>query len=121
MWAIDLNDLPITTVNPIYTHRKNLVQIKFDPTTQTVNELVTTLFGHDPNHNRKRLLLNLLGHDNDFNLTVEDLTDSFATNEREELTDDDVDSTNQQSEIELKNDELDIDETDSLQIKDVVI
>jgi len=117
MWAIDLNDLPITTVNPIYTHRKNLVQIKFDPTTQTVNELVTTLFGHDPNHNRKRLLLNLLGHDNDFNLTVEDLTDSFATNEREELTDD----NDPQSDVELKNDELAIDETDSLQVKDVVI
>jgi len=117
MWAIDLNDLPITTVNPIYTHRKNLVQIKFDPTTQTVNELVTTLFGHDPNHNRKRLLLNLLGHDNDFNLTVEDLTDSFATNEREELTDD----NGPQSDVELKNDELAIDETDSLQVKDVVI
>jgi len=82
-----------------------------------VNELVTTLFGHDPNHNRKRLLLNLLGHDNDFNLTVEDLTDSFATNEREELPND----NDPQSAIELKNDELAIDETDSLQVKDVII
>jgi len=82
-----------------------------------VNELVTTLFGHDPNHNRKCLLLNLLGHDNDFNLTVEDLTDSFATNEREELPND----NDPQSAIELKNDELAIDETDSLQVKDVII
>jgi len=58
-----------------------------------------------------------LGHDNDFNLTVEDLTDSFATNEREELPND----NDPQSDIELKNDELAIDETDSLQVKDVVI